>query len=117
MHFAEEVVSASDIEEMPEQAEPTQRELKLAEQIIDTLSDTFDPERYRDDYRDAVRALIDSKVEGKEYVMPPPLEEGGKVVDLMAALEKSLERAREQKGGKEKAAAGAGGRGKKRKAS
>ena len=106
MHFAEDVVSASDIEEMPEQQEPTERELKLAGQIIDTLSDSFDPGKYHDDYRDAVRALIDSKAEGKEYVMPPPVEEG-KVIDLMSALEKSLERAREQKGGK----------GRKRKAS
>jgi len=114
MHFAEDVVSASDIEEMPEQQEPTERELKLAGQIIDTLSDSFDPGKYHDDYRDAVRALIDSKAEGKEYVMPPPVEEG-KVIDLMSALEKSLERAREQKGGK--AAAGAGGKGRKRKAS
>ena len=124
MHFAEEVVSASDIEEMPEQPEATERELKLAGQIIDALADSFDPERYHDDYRDAVRALIDSKVEGREYIMPPPVEEEeGKVIDLMAALEKSLARAREQKGGasrpakKEKAAAGAGGRGRKRKAS
>jgi DNA end-binding protein Ku len=99
MHFAEEVVSASDIEEMPEQPEATERELKLAGQIIDALADSFDPARYHDDYRDAVRALIDSKVEGREYVMPPPVEEEGKVIDLMAALEKSLARAREQKGG------------------
>lgn len=123
MHFAEEVVSASEIEEMPEQPEATERELKLAGQIIDALADSFDPARYHDDYRDAVRALIDSKVEGREYVMPPPVEEEGKVIDLMAALEKSLARAREQKGGasrsakKEKAASGAGGRGRKRKAS
>jgi len=123
MHFAEEVVSASEIEEMPEQPEATERELKLAGQIIDALADSFDPARYHDDYRDAVRALIDSKVEGMEYVMPPPVEEEGKVIDLMAALEKSLARAREQKGGasrsakKEKAASGAGGRGRKRKAS
>ena len=123
MHFAEEVVSASEIEEMPEQPEATERELKLAGQIIDALADSFDPARYHDDYRDSVRALIDSKVEGREYVMPPPVEEEGKVIDLMAALEKSLARAREQKGGasrsakKEKAASGAGGRGRKRKAS
>jgi len=121
MHFAEEVVSASEIEERPEKQEPpTERELKLAGQIIDTLSDSFDAQRYHDDYRDAVRALIDSKAEGKEYVMPPPVEEG-KVIDLMSALEKSLAKAREQKGGakpagKDKAAAGAG-KARKRKAS
>jgi len=104
MHFAEEVVSASEIEEMPEQPEATERELKLAGQIIDALADSFDPARYHDDYRDAVRALIDSKVEGREYVMPPPVEEEGKVIDLMAALEKSLARAREQKGGASRSA-------------
>ena len=121
MHFAEEVVEASSIEEMPEMPEPTERELKLAGQIIDTLAADFDPARYHDEYRDAVRDLIKTKSEGKEYVMPPPVAEA-KVIDLMAALEQSLSRAREQKGrgdgpGKKKAAPGAGGKGSRRKAS
>jgi len=101
--------------------EPTERELKLAGQIIDTLAADFDPARYHDEYRDAVRDLIKTKSEGKEYVMPPPVAEA-KVIDMMAALEQSLSRAREQKGqgggaGKKKAAPGAGGKGSRRKAS
>ncbi len=128
MHFADEVVALSDLdEEMPEAAEPREREMKLAGQLIDTLAASFDPAQYRDDYRESVMDLINAKAEGKEYVMPPPVEEEGKVIDLMAALEKSLSRARDGKGDggkakpskpakKAKAGAAASGRGGKRKA-
>jgi|BarGraNGADG00212_2_1021979.scaffolds.fasta_scaffold02367_9 DNA end-binding protein Ku len=128
MHFADEVVALSDLdEEMPEAAEPSEREMKLAGQLIDTLAASFDPAQYRDDYRESVMDLINAKAEGKEYVMPPPVEEEGKVIDLMAALEKSLSRARDGKGDggkakpskpakKAKAGAAASGRGGKRKA-
>ena len=128
MHFADEVVALSDLdEEMPEAAEPSEREMKLAGQLIDTLAASFDPAQYRDDYRESVMDLINAKAEGKEYVMPPPVEEEGKVIDLMAALEKSLSRARDGKGyggkakpskpaKKAKAGAAASGRGGKRKA-
>lgn len=128
MHFADEVVALSDLdEEMPEAAEPSEREMKLAGQLIDTLAASFDPAQYRDEYRESVMDLINAKAEGKEYVMPPPVEEEGKVIDLMAALEKSLSRARDGKGDggkakpskpakKAKAGAAASGRGGKRKA-
>jgi len=42
--------------------------------------------------------LINTKAEGKEYVMPPPVKEEGKVIDIMSALEKSLERAKQAQG-------------------
>jgi len=98
MHFADEVVQASELEgEMPELKEPTEKELKMAGQLIDMLAGSFDPEQYHDDYREAVMDLVNTKAEGKEYVMPPPVKEEGKVIDIMVALEKSLARAREQK--------------------
>jgi DNA end-binding protein Ku len=130
MHFADEVIAVSDLdEEMPEVTEPNEREMKLAGQLIDTLAASFEPKQYQDDYREAVMDLIQTKAEGKEYVMPPAVEEEGKVVDLMSALEKSLSRAREAQGAgdggkkaagkkaKARAGAGTGGRGGKRKAS
>jgi DNA end-binding protein Ku len=126
MHFADEVAQVSDLdEEMPEATEPSERELKLARQLIDTLAASFEPTKYHDDYKEAVMDLINTKAEGKEYVMPPAVEEGGKVIDLMSALEQSLTRAREAQGegdeakpaGKAEAkAASAGARGRKRKA-
>jgi DNA end-binding protein Ku len=94
MHFADEVVRASNLEgEIPDLGEPSERELKMAGQLIDMLAASFEPEKYHDDYRESVMDLIDSKAEGSEYVMPLPAPEG-KVIDIMSALEKSIERAR-----------------------
>jgi DNA end-binding protein Ku len=98
MHFADEVVGTAELEgEVPELEEPSERELKIAGQLIDMLAATFDPGQYRNDYNDSVMDLIKTKAEGKEYVMPPPVKEEGKVIDIMSALEKSLARAREAK--------------------
>lgn len=99
MHFADEVVSESELEgELPADVELSERELKMAGQLIDMLAGSFEPEKYHDDYRESVMDLVNTKAEGKEYVMPPPVKEEGKVVDIMSALEKSLERAREAQG-------------------
>lgn len=97
MRYADEVVASSEVKETHEPDEPAERELKMAGQLIDALASGFEPEKYRDEYVDAVRELIDAKAEGKEYVMPPAEAPQGEVVDLMAALEKSLQKARKQK--------------------
>jgi DNA end-binding protein Ku len=99
MHFADEVVGTAELEgEVPEFQKHAERELKIAGQLIDMLAATFDPDQYRNDYNDSVMDLIKTKAEGKEYVMPPPVKEEGKVIDIMSALEKSLARAREARG-------------------
>lgn len=113
MHFAEEIVQSSEVGGIEEQHKPAERELKMAGQLIDTLAADFEPDKYKDEYRDAVHDLIEAKAKGEEYVMPPPPVPEAQVVDLMAALEKSLAKAREQKGKgaepekREKVAAGA----------
>jgi len=107
MHFADEVVSAESLEELPGEVEATERELEMARKLIDMLASPFEPGRYHDDYRESVMDLIETRAEGQEYTMPAPAEEPGKVIDLMSALEASLARAKE-KGGK--AAGGKAGR-------
>jgi DNA end-binding protein Ku len=62
----------------------------MAQQLIESLSTDFEPEKYRDEYRERVLALIEQKAEGQEIVAQPAVEEPAKVVDLMAALEASL---------------------------
>jgi DNA end-binding protein Ku len=59
---------------------------------VATLTTTFDPEKYRDEYREELLALIDKKAAGEEIVQHDVPEETGKVLDLMAALEASLAR-------------------------
>jgi len=91
MRYADEVL-AVDRELVDSQPEPSERELDMARQLVDTLSGTFDPEKYHDEYREEVLALIEAKAAGQEIVAPAAPEEPAKVLDLMAALEASLSR-------------------------
>lgn len=91
MRYADEVL-AVDRELVDSQPEPTERELEMARQLVDTLSGDFDPEKYHDEYREEVLALIERKAAGEEIVAPAAPEEPAKVLDLMAALEASLAR-------------------------
>jgi len=84
---------------LDQESELRPKELEMASSLIDALTGDFEPERYTDAYREALKSLIDAKVEGRELVAPPAAEERGVVVDLMAALEKSVEAARRQRAG------------------
>ena len=65
-------------------------------QLIESLSETFDPESYHDDYRDQVLALIDKKAAGEDIVAEiTPAPSADKVIDLMAALEASVAAAKQ----------------------
>jgi DNA end-binding protein Ku len=66
-----------------------EQELKLAEMLVESLAASFEPEKYRDTYRDNLQALIDAKIQGKEVVTPPAAEPA-KVIDIMQALKQSL---------------------------
>jgi DNA end-binding protein Ku len=80
------------------------QELAMAGSLIETLAGEFDPSQYSDSYREALQAVIDAKVEGREVVQPEEAQPStGTVVDLMAALRASVEAAK--KGSAEKAEA------------
>ena len=113
MLFADEVVSPEELDDLPDGKElkATQRELTMAQQLIDSLSSDFEPGKYRDEYRERVLELIEQKASGQEIAMPSEPEEPAAVPDLMAALEASLAAAQ---GGKEKLAGAAGGNGAKK---
>lgn len=116
MYFADEIRDAEALEEMSQLdkgQKPTERELKAANQLVDSLTADWDPERYRDTYREKVLELVHRKAEGEE-VVAKQAEEPAPVIDLMSALASSLERTRGGKrrnGGK---GGGAGGRRQKR---
>ena len=92
MIFHDEVVSHEELDDLPDAKElkTSDRELKMAEQLIDSLSTEFEPERYRDEYREKVLALIERKAQGEEIAVQPEAPQPAKVPDLMAALEASL---------------------------
>ena len=106
MLFGDEVVDRKSIDDLPDRrTSVSDRELKMAGQIIDSLSAKWDPSRYEDTYRERVLELIESKAKGKELVMPEAPEEAPKVVDLLAALEASLAAAKKGSPTKKKATA------------
>ena len=92
MIFHDEVVPHDDIEDLPDSKslKVSDRELKMAQQLIDSLSSEFDPSKYRDEYRDKVLDLIERKASGEDIAVQPEAPAPAKVPDLMAALEASL---------------------------
>lgn len=105
LNYHDEVVDIEALEGVPEKTKIPQRELDMAEKLIDALTTSFDPERYTDEYREQVLALIEAKAEGKE-VVAPPAPKPAKAKDLVSALEASLEAARGRgRGSKETAEA------------
>ena len=90
---------------LDEDIEVRPQELTMAGSLIDTLAGEFDPSQYTDAYREALEALIDAKVDGREVVAPTSsAPTSGTVVDLMAALRASVEAARSGRTGEPAAA-------------
>jgi DNA end-binding protein Ku len=75
----------------PDLPKPDAAMLQIAEKIVEQQSGDFDPSEFRDRYEDALRALIEDKRKGKPVRPTKPANDDTKVVDLMAALKKSLE--------------------------
>ncbi|MCU1450897.1 MAG: Ku protein [Acidimicrobiales bacterium] len=102
LYYADEVVDPDELEGIPHDVEVSDRELKIARQLIESLATEFEPEQYRDEYRERVLDLIEKKAEGQEVVLQPQTEEPAQVVDLMAALEASLAAVKDAKDDKTK---------------
>jgi DNA end-binding protein Ku len=92
MLFGDEVLSPDRIDELEavDEAGASDRELAMAQQLIDSLSAEFDPSRFHDEYRERVLDLIERKAAGEEIAVAPQAEEEAPAPDLMAALEASL---------------------------
>lgn len=97
MLFSDEILPPERIDEVAEAAKvkTTKRELDIARQLIESLSGDFEPEKYRDSYREQVLALIERKAEGKEIAAQPvPDTVAEPAPDLMSALKASLDAVR-----------------------
>ena len=88
--YGDEVLPIEELDVPGIEVELSDRELRMAEQLIESLSEKFDPDKFRDEYREKVIELIEKKAEGQEIVAQPVSEAPTPVVDLMAALEASL---------------------------
>jgi DNA end-binding protein Ku len=96
MFYADEIRSTEDIE-VPEDGKIGERELKMAKSLVEMLSGDFEPEKYQDNYREALLELIEAKAEGQEISRPAPVV--SKVTDLMEALRASVENAKRERAG------------------
>ena len=90
LYWPDEVRSVKEINLGDEEIEVKPAEKAMAAQLIAAMTGEFDPAAYKDEYREALRAVIDAKVEGKEVVAPAAMADEGKLIDLMAALEASV---------------------------
>jgi len=101
LYYPDEITVPKKLDiELPE-IEP--RELEMASQLADYLFEDFHPEKYRDEYREKLQETIQAKIEGKEVILAEAPSAEPKVIDLMEALKASVESARKEKKGKEKA--------------
>ena len=92
MHFADELADTGKLH-LPKKVEVGKREMNMAKSLIDSMSAKWNPEKYRDDYREALMEVIEEKVEagGKEIeAKPKKAPKPTKVIDLVSVLQKSL---------------------------
>jgi DNA end-binding protein Ku len=99
LYYPDEIRSQPEVD--TKGAKVSDRELEMAFTLIELLRKPFDPEEYKDHYREALEAMIEAKLEGKEVVESPEVKET-RVIDLADALRKSVEAAK--KGAKAKPA-------------
>ncbi|MDQ6939956.1 MAG: Ku protein [Verrucomicrobiota bacterium] len=93
MHFAEELADPEKLN-VPKKLEPGKREMDMAKALVESMSAKWDPEKYHDDYREALMEVIEEKVEsgGKEIeTKPKKMPAATKVIDLVAVLQQSLQ--------------------------
>jgi len=93
MHFADELADPAKLH-VPKKMEVGKREMNMAKSLIDSMTSKWEPEKYKDDYRDALMDVIEEKVEagGKEIEEKPrKAPKPTKVIDLVSILQKSLE--------------------------
>ena len=98
MLWPDEIRSA-DFANLGDVGSATERELSMATMLIDSLSGDYDPSEFEDDYAQAVETMVQTKLDGGEVKEQPAAKDGsGEVVDLLEALQRSVDRAKASRG-------------------
>jgi DNA end-binding protein Ku len=117
LHWPDEIRTTEGLKGLEEDnVKINPRELEMAKALIESLADSFDPSRYKDEYREAVMRVVQAKIEG-EVIEAPPTPQPAKVMDLMEALRASVEAAKKSRQAKTKEEKPAEARRTRRKAS
>ncbi|MER6386228.1 Ku protein [Streptomyces sp. NPDC001250] len=99
LHWADEIRDPhAEIDVLPQRVRPADRELRMAEQLIDSLGMDWDPSDFHDTYHEKVRELVEAKKKGASVEKAEQPAEATNVIDLMDALRASVDRARSRKG-------------------
>jgi DNA end-binding protein Ku len=100
LYWPDEIRALGELDLPEEEPEIKPAEKRMATALIEAMTGEFDPAQYRDEYREALMQVIESKIEGRETVAIEAPEEGTKLVDLMAALQASVKAAAEARAAK-----------------
>lgn len=93
LHWPEEIRDTGDLD-LPEDVTVSTKEISMAETLVDAMAMKFEPDEFKDEYKEAVEEIVKAKVAGKEVIEAPEAEAETTVVDLMSALKASVERAK-----------------------
>jgi DNA end-binding protein Ku len=93
LHWPDEIRATEDLD-LPEDVSVSAKEVQMAETLVDAMAMKFEPDEFKDEYKEAVEDIVKAKVEGKEVIEAAEPEAETTVVDLMSALKASVERAK-----------------------
>jgi DNA end-binding protein Ku len=93
LHWPDEIRDTGDLD-LPEDISVSAKEIQMAQTLVEAMAMKFEPGEFKDEYKEAVDDIVRAKVEGKEVIEAAEPEAETTVVDLMAALKESVERAK-----------------------
>lgn len=94
--YPDEIRPVSEVPALPHDMKTDDKEMDIAEKLIGNLTAAFDPSKYTDTYREALRRIIEDRIAGRQVVSQPDMPESN-VIDLMEALKASVERTEQEK--------------------
>jgi DNA end-binding protein Ku len=116
LNWPDEIRTTEGLKGLEGEVKINPKELEMAKALIESLADSFDPQRYKDEYREAVMRVVQAKIDG-EVIEAPPAPQTAKVMDLMEALRASVEAAKKNRSARGKEAQPAEAKRARRKAS
>ena len=103
LHWPDEIRSIEGLKGLEGDVKINPKELEMAKALIESLADSFDASRYKDEYREAVMKVVQAKIDGEVIEAPAP-PQTAKVMDLMEALRASVDAAKKSRAARDKAA-------------
>ncbi len=96
LNWPDEIRSTEGLKGLEGEVKINPKELEMAKALIESLADSFDPSRFKDEYREAVMKVVQAKIDGEVVEAPQP-QQTAKVMDLMEALRASVEQAKKSR--------------------